>query len=773
MRLGDTLRTTTEVVARRENRAPAPTGLAVLRIRTVDQEDRPVLDFTRCAMLPLRGEPTGEDGDEVGGAEDLEHDALLAAAPGLDLAALPAGRAALRRAPEGWTDELEGGDVVDSAPALARLTLNVAMAHLDRRARHGRRLVYGGHTIALAAAQATRALPGLVTILGWHAADHPRRCSRATRCARASSSSAASRCPAAAAAAPALARERGARRRRRRARLALRGGAGVSEQPLADLRVIEGSAFVAAPLGGMTLAQLGADVIRFDQIGGGLDHNRWPLAPIGQSAVLGRAEQGQALDPGRPALRRGPRAGRGADRAGDGRIFLTNFPARGWLAYDALRERREDLIMCALTGNPDGSTEVDYTVNPATGFPWATGPRDLAEPLNSVLPAWDVAMGELAAIGILAAERHRTRTGEGSWSGSRSPTSRSRWWATSGGSPRRSSAARDRRARRQLPLRRLRARLRDQRRAARDGRRAHRAPVDRAAGGHRHAEAFRALESVTGHDLASEDGRFGARDLIAAVLRPWFEARTLDEIRAAFEGTGVSWGPYQTFRQLVSEDPRASDGEPDVLDDRAAGDRRLPRAGLAARADRRAALPPRPRAALGEHTEEILAGVLGLGAAEIGRLFDAGVVAGGLAQGVQAALGLAGAGPAALAPRARDGAVRAADRRVALVVELVVGQVVLGDVAPHVVVRPVRERVELPALVLGVPGELGRAGRATATGRRRRPATQASTSASARLSGWTLRRSQQASGSRSHSRSPCSAAWRPRLGPWKTSTSIP
>ena len=75
----------------------------------------------------------------------------------------------------------------------------------------------------------------------------------------------------------------------------------------------------------------------------------------------------------------------GAPGPGGG-ILLTNFPARGWLAYDALRERRADLIMCALTGNPDGSSEVDYTVNPATGFPWATGPRDLAGPLNSVLP---------------------------------------------------------------------------------------------------------------------------------------------------------------------------------------------------------------------------------------------------------------------------------------------------------------------------------------------------------------------------------------------------
>ena len=178
VRLGDTLRTTTEVVARRENRAREgrrPTGLAVLRIRTADQEDRPVLDFTRCAMLPLRGEPQGEAGDEVGGAEDLERDALVAAAADLQLGAYR------ERAPgphldsleDGWTDEVEGGDVVDSAPALARLTLNVAMAHLDAgAAAHGRRLVYGGHTIALAAAQASRALPGLVTILGWHSADH-------------------------------------------------------------------------------------------------------------------------------------------------------------------------------------------------------------------------------------------------------------------------------------------------------------------------------------------------------------------------------------------------------------------------------------------------------------------------------------------------------------------------------------------------------------------------------------------------------------------------
>ena len=53
--------------------------------------------------------------------------------------------------------------------------------------------------------------------------------------------------------------------------------------PLDGLTVFEVSSFVAAPLGGLTLAQLGADVIRIDPVGGGADLNRWPLAPSGTS----------------------------------------------------------------------------------------------------------------------------------------------------------------------------------------------------------------------------------------------------------------------------------------------------------------------------------------------------------------------------------------------------------------------------------------------------------------------------------------------------------
>lgn len=178
--IGDTLQTTTEVVALRQN-SPKPsraaTGLAALRIRTADQEGRSVLDFHRCAMLPLR-DPQGETGhaddlDAVG--SPLDPAALAAAVAGWRLEEFrdlfPGPHFADLGPGQRW--ELEGGDVVSSAPELARLTLNVAFAHHDdRRGQRGRRLVYGGHTIGIAAAQLNRALPNLVTIVGWHSCDH-------------------------------------------------------------------------------------------------------------------------------------------------------------------------------------------------------------------------------------------------------------------------------------------------------------------------------------------------------------------------------------------------------------------------------------------------------------------------------------------------------------------------------------------------------------------------------------------------------------------------
>src|ERR1700731_4261056 len=67
---------------------------------------------------------------------------------------------------------------------------------------------------------------------------------------------------------------------------------------LSDLRIVEFSAFVAAPLGGMTMAQLGAEVIRIDPLRGGIDHYRWPVTASGASlywAGLNKAKRSVAL----------------------------------------------------------------------------------------------------------------------------------------------------------------------------------------------------------------------------------------------------------------------------------------------------------------------------------------------------------------------------------------------------------------------------------------------------------------------------------------------
>jgi 2-methylfumaryl-CoA isomerase len=142
------------------------------------------------------------------------------------------------------------------------------------------------------------------------------------------------------------------------------------------------------------------------------------------------------------------------------------------------------------------------------------------------------------------------------------------------------------------------------------------------------AEACRSIEQVTGHDLGTETGRYEARDLIAALLRPWFASRDLATIREEFAGTGVSWGPYQTFSQLVNEDPRCSTANPMFaeVEHPGVGTYLMPGSPLSFSGVDRVAVRRAP--VLGEHTEEILADVLGLGATEIGRLHDDGVVAG-------------------------------------------------------------------------------------------------------------------------------------------------
>lgn len=399
---------------------------------------------------------------------------------------------------------------------------------------------------------------------------------------------------------------------------------------LKGLRIVEGSAFVAAPLGGMTLAQLGAEVIRFDPIGGGMDHRRWPVTNDGQHSLfwagLNKGKRSIAVDirnpRGQELLTRlicAPGEGAG--------LFSTNFPARGWLSYEALRAHRPDLIMVNLIGRRDGGSEVDYTVNPQLGLPYMTGPEGLADPVNHVLPAWDFIAGHLIAVGLLAAERHRRLTGEGQLvqlalkdvglamlgnfgmlaevmvNDSDRPRQGNYLYGAFG----RDFVTLDGRRVMVVGLTDLQWRC-----------------LCKATG---LTQAFAELGARLGLDLNQEGNRFRARQAIAQLLEPWFHARTLAEVRHSFTEHRVTWGPYQSVRELIASDPDCSTDNPlfTMLEQPGIGSYLAPATPLDF--SQVARLPARPAPRLGEHTDEILV-ELGLSDGEIARLHDDGIVAG-------------------------------------------------------------------------------------------------------------------------------------------------
>jgi acyl dehydratase len=137
-----------------------------------------VLDFWRCPMIPLReaDAETGHADDFAAIPQVLDTAKVRAAVPSgwrLDRlrAAVPQPHHGELAAGQAFV--VEAGETVTGAPELARLTLNIATAHTDATgSAHGRRLVYGGHTISVAAAHATRAIPAIATIVAWKGCEH-------------------------------------------------------------------------------------------------------------------------------------------------------------------------------------------------------------------------------------------------------------------------------------------------------------------------------------------------------------------------------------------------------------------------------------------------------------------------------------------------------------------------------------------------------------------------------------------------------------------------
>ena len=415
------------------------------------------------------------------------------------------------------------------------------------------------------------------------------------------------------------------------------------------MRVVEGSAFIAAPSGGMTLALLGADVIRFDQIGGGIDYRRWPVTAAGKSLYwhsLNKGKRSIAVDfrqpEGKELLTRLITA-----PGYDAGIFLTNFPARGWLADAELRARRSDLIYLNLTGDRHGGSALDYTVNSRVGLPYITGDastnngsagsdasnesdesNETGDPVNNPFPAWDVIAGQQIALSLLAAERHRRIKGEGQFislaladvalatmghlgylaevevNGAGRPALGNHVFGTFGHDFK-----------------------------CKDGRRVMLVGVSpnqwqALVNVTQAATQVAALEQQLQLDFSKREGdRFLARTQLLTIFQPWFAARDYSEVVQALEAGGACWGPYQTIAQLVQEDADCSEANPLF--------ERMPQPGIGnlltpshpaffSALERE---PARPAPQLGQHTEEILAETLKLDAAEIADLHDRKIVA--------------------------------------------------------------------------------------------------------------------------------------------------
>jgi 2-methylfumaryl-CoA isomerase len=395
--------------------------------------------------------------------------------------------------------------------------------------------------------------------------------------------------------------------------------------PLDGLTVLEVSSFIAAPLGGMTLAQLGADVIRIDPVGGGADLGRWPLAPSGTSLYW------TGLNKGKRSVTLNFRDRQGRDLLSEllaasgpgGGIVLTN-AGQEWLGYPALAQIRPDLIHLQILGHRDGRTAVDYTVNAATGFPLITGPEGLDGPVNHVLPAWDVACGLYAAVGLLAAERRRARTGAGSAitlaladvalavaghlgflaevqvTGTARPRIGNHLY---GGLARDFATADGERVMVVVLTRRHFADL---------------AAVTGLDG------VFAELERLLGADFGEEGDRYRHRQVIAALLEPWFAGRTVAEVDRHLAGTSVLWSRYRRFTDLAADGTLAGNPLLGLIDQPGVGPLLAPGSPLATDGT----TGPRPAPALGADTAAVLTGLLGRSAADIRMLTERGIIGG-------------------------------------------------------------------------------------------------------------------------------------------------
>jgi 2-methylfumaryl-CoA isomerase len=392
---------------------------------------------------------------------------------------------------------------------------------------------------------------------------------------------------------------------------------------LSGLSVIEASSFVASPTAGLYLAQMGAQVIRVDQIGGGPDYNRWPKTDEGRSLYwenLNRAKKSVALDlthpEGRELLKELAR------KTGQ---LLTNFPVAGFLSHEALAAGHPGLITVRVMGMADGSPALDYTVNASVGYPELTGTG--TDPVNHVLPAWDLLTGAYAAFAMMAALHHRTATGLGQEI--RIPLSDvAIGTAANLGSLAETlytGANRDR-----LGNTVYGAFGRDF--VTADGVRLMlMAITPRQWAGLVEvlniAAEIAAIEKTRGVDFKNDEGtRFEHRDALFPLVEANVAAWQYTDLKIALDAVGGCYGPYQSMHD-AARDPVLVGGNPMFGQTANPSGFGYPAAGAFATLPAFDRAPPSPAPFLGSDTESVLSEIIGLSSSQIGALLDRNIVA--------------------------------------------------------------------------------------------------------------------------------------------------
>ena len=398
---------------------------------------------------------------------------------------------------------------------------------------------------------------------------------------------------------------------------------------LSGLRIIESSAFVAVPMAGMTLAQMGAEVIRFDRLEGGLDARRMPYAPSGSSLFWSGMNKGKksiAVDmksPDGKELISNLITAPGKDAG----LFLTNLKVRGWLDYETLSKVRSDIIIVTLTGDRHGKPQVDYTVNPALGIPDITGLEGSTDPVANAIPAWDMIAGNMCVSSLLAAERYRLRHGVGQdveialkdvasaaigHLGMIADTTLNTDDRTKAGNSLYGAYGKD-------------FLCADGNRVMIIGLTSRQwKGIVKATNT---AEQFTQLEMQNNINLQDESIRWKWRHAITEIIEPWFKARKVEDFASDFDKTGLTWSVFRSVREALNSDPDLTEDNPlfkKILQPDA-GEFLVPK--HPANFSKVENSDPTAAPILGEHTEEILGDVLNLSDIEVSNLFDTGVVA--------------------------------------------------------------------------------------------------------------------------------------------------